>query len=54
MTRGRWKKSETTATFVSSGYDCLVDRYGSAVLYRKGREDLVKASFAAELAEMAE
>jgi N-methylhydantoinase A len=47
-------ESETTATFVSSGYDCLVDRYGSTVLYRKGREDLVKGSFAAELAEMAE
>jgi N-methylhydantoinase A len=44
----------TTATFVSAGYDCLVDRYGSLVLYRKGREDLVKGCVAAEMTEMAE
>jgi N-methylhydantoinase A len=31
----------TTAIFVSADYDCVVDIYGSFVLYRKGREDLV-------------
>ncbi len=31
----------TTAIFVSAGFDCLVDRFGSFALYRKGREDLV-------------
>ena len=31
----------TTAVFVSAGFDCVVDRYGSFALYRKGREDLV-------------
>jgi len=32
----------TTAVFVSASYDCVVDRYGSFALYRKGREDLVQ------------
>lgn len=31
----------TTAIFVSSSFDCVVDKFGSFVLYRKGREDLV-------------
>ncbi len=31
----------TTAVFVSAGFDCVVDRYGSFALYRKGREDVV-------------
>ncbi len=35
-------EEETTAIFVSQGFDCVVDAYGSFVLYRKGREDLVK------------
>ena len=33
----------TTAVFVSASYDCVVDRYGSFVLYRKGRQDLVQS-----------
>jgi len=32
----------TTAVFVSAGYDCAVDALGSFVVYRKGREDLVR------------
>ncbi len=35
-------EEETTAIFVSQGFDCVVDAYGSFVLYRKGREDLVQ------------
>ena len=31
----------TTAIFVSADYDCVIDAYGSFVLYKKGREDLV-------------
>jgi len=31
----------TTAIFVSSSFDCMVDALGSFVLYRKGREDLI-------------
>ena len=34
----------TTAVFVSDSFDCLMDRYGSLVLYRKGRNDLAKTS----------
>ncbi|HEX8012049.1 MAG TPA: hydantoinase/oxoprolinase family protein [Casimicrobiaceae bacterium] len=30
----------TTAIFVSAGYDCVLDRYGSFALYAKGREAL--------------
>ena len=37
---------QTTAIFVSAGYDCIVDRLGSFALYQKGREDLL--SFARE------
>ncbi|MGD8384939.1 MAG: hypothetical protein PVF89_06000, partial [Lysobacterales bacterium] len=31
----------TTAILVSDGYDCVVDQFGSFVLYGKGREDLL-------------
>ena len=41
----------TTAVFVSASYDCVVDRYGSFVLYQKGREDLVQTSLARVEAE---
>ncbi len=34
-------ESVTTAVYVSANFDCLVDRYGSFALYRKGREDLL-------------
>jgi len=30
----------TTSVFVSASYDCVVDRYGSFALYKKGRADL--------------
>ena len=46
-------ETATTATFVSAGYDCLVDRYGSLVLYRKGRDELVKDCLVPKAAEMA-
>jgi N-methylhydantoinase A len=36
-------ETATTAVFVSASYDCVVDRYGSFVLYRKGREDLIQS-----------
>jgi N-methylhydantoinase A len=36
-------EAETTSVFVSAAHDCVVDAYGSFVLYRKGREDLVRA-----------
>jgi len=32
----------TTAVLVSDSFDCLVDRHRSLVLYRKGRDDLVR------------
>ncbi|HMK69344.1 MAG TPA: hydantoinase/oxoprolinase family protein [Xanthobacteraceae bacterium] len=32
----------TAAVFVSDSFDCLMDRHRSLVLYRKGREDLVR------------
>jgi N-methylhydantoinase A len=35
----------TTAVFISGSFDCVVDRYRSFVLYRKGREDLVRNAF---------
>jgi len=41
----------TTAVFVSASYDSVVDRYGSFVLYRKGREDLVRSLLRREEAE---
>jgi N-methylhydantoinase A len=36
-------EQETTAILVSGSFDCVVDAYGSFVLFRKGREDLVKS-----------
>ncbi len=39
----------TAAVFVSGGFDCVVDRYGSFVLYRKGRDDLVRNCFEREM-----
>ena len=42
----------TTAIFVSASYDSVVDRYGSFVLYRKGREDLVRSLLQREEAEV--
>ncbi len=38
----------TTAIFVSGSFDCVVDRYRSFVLYRKGREDLARNAFERE------
>jgi N-methylhydantoinase A len=35
----------TTAVLITASFDCVVDRYRSFVLYRKGREDLVSACF---------
>jgi len=37
-------EQETTAIFVSAGFDCVIDRHGSFALYRKGREELVAAA----------
>ena len=34
-------EQETTAIFVSSSFDCVVDALGSFALFQKGREDLV-------------
>jgi N-methylhydantoinase A len=34
-------EQQTTAIFVSDGFDCTVDALGSFVLYAKGRADLV-------------
>jgi N-methylhydantoinase A len=31
----------TTAIVLTGAWDAIVDRYGSFVLYRKGRDDLV-------------
>ena len=39
-------EQQTTAIFVSEGFDGLVDGLGSFVLYAKGREDLVAAATA--------
>jgi N-methylhydantoinase A len=41
-------ESVTTAVFVSQSFDCLVDQLGSLVLYRKGREDLIRGTVKAE------
>jgi N-methylhydantoinase A len=41
----------TTAVFISASFDSVVDRYGSFILYRKGREDLVRSLLAREEAE---
>jgi N-methylhydantoinase A len=32
----------TTVVLISGQFDCVVDRYGSYTLYRKGREDIVR------------
>ena len=37
-------EQQTTAIVISDGYDCLVDAFGSFVLYAKGREDLVASA----------
>ncbi len=42
----------TTAVFISANYDAVVDRHGSFVLYRKGRDDLVDTLLAREEAEV--
>jgi len=34
----------TTAIFVDASFDCVVDALGSFVLFRKGRDDLVRAA----------
>ena len=41
-------EQQTTAIVISDGYDCVVDKFGSFVLYAKGREDLVADSLRAE------
>jgi N-methylhydantoinase A len=33
-----------TTLLLTSGYDCLCDRYGSFVVYLKGREDVLSSS----------
>lgn len=38
----------TTAIVVSDAYDCVVDQYGSFVLYEKGREDLLGAGLSGD------
>ncbi|MCZ6637657.1 MAG: hydantoinase/oxoprolinase family protein, partial [Alphaproteobacteria bacterium] len=38
----------TTAIFVSTSFDCIVDRLGSFVLYQKGRDELVEATLKGE------
>ena len=41
-------EEETTAVFVSSNFDGVIDSLGSFVLYRKGREELVKSGLCKE------
>ena len=41
----------TTAVLVSANFDCVVDGYGSFVLYQKGREDLIRHCLRREKAE---
>ena len=41
-------EQQTTAIVISDGYDCVVDAFGSFVLYAKGREDLVASALRAE------
>jgi N-methylhydantoinase A len=36
----------TTTAFIGAGYDAVTDRFGSLLMYRKGREDLVKTCLA--------
>ena len=37
-------EEETTAIFVSAGFDCVVDKFGSFAIYLKGRGDLVAST----------
>lgn len=37
-------EQETTAIFVDASFDCVVDALGSFVLFRKGRDDLVRTA----------
>ncbi len=37
-------EAATTAVFISRAYACLCDKFGSFVIYRKSREDLVAAA----------
>jgi N-methylhydantoinase A len=39
-------EQQTTAIFISDGFDCVVDGLGSFVLYAKGREDLIASALA--------
>ncbi len=39
----------TTAVFVSGSFDCRMDGHRSLLIYRKGRDDLVKASIEAAI-----
>ena len=32
----------TTTAFISANYDAVTDQYGSLLMYRKGRDDLVR------------
>ena len=32
----------TTTAFISASYDAVTDKFGSLLMYRKGREDLVR------------
>jgi hypothetical protein len=32
----------TTTAFISASYDAVTDQYGSLLMYRKGRDDLVR------------
>jgi N-methylhydantoinase A len=41
-------EQQTTAIVISDGYDCMVDAFGSFVVYAKGREDLVGSRAATE------
>ena len=42
----------TTAIVLTGGWDAIVDRYGSFVLHRKGREDLIAPVTAARRNEV--
>jgi len=41
----------TTAVVLTASFDAIVDRYGSFVLYRKGREDLIAGVLDARIRE---
>jgi N-methylhydantoinase A len=42
----------TTAVVLTASFDAIVDRYGSFVLYRKGREDLIAGALGARTSEV--